>query len=228
MRRVSSQATRSAVLRISTARKLISPKLPIGVPIIYSIATKESITGMGSYLKLLGFVLAGLLLLWFFFSFYIKSHKKHSEKDEDRSMKLYKETIPPDGASGSGGIPGSGNATSSGGASGSDANPPMKKYKGTEDSGGLMICPLCLFKMENSEMIKTTAFPPMIKGAKNRLMHIHGCVYCIDGKRERICPVCGKAIGVKDFLVARIFDRSIRRSHVHVLGCTQCRPLKTM
>jgi hypothetical protein len=122
--------------------------------------------------------------------------------------------------------PQSGGAPSSDAKSDSGAKPP--KYKGTSDSGGLMICPLCLFKMDNSEMIKTTAFPPMTPDAKDRLMHIHGCVYCMDGKRERICPVCGKAIGVKDFLVARIFDRSIRRSHVHVLGCTQCRPLKTM
>ena len=174
---------------------------------------------MGSYLKLLVFILIGLFLLWFIFSKFLR---KKSHKNEDRSIKLYKESIPPDDTSGSGGTPGSG------GAPGSGAKPPLKKYKGTEDSGGLMICPICLFKMDNSEMIKTTAFPPLTKDSKDRLMHIHGCVYCIDGKRERICPVCGKTIGVKEFLVARIFDRSVRRSHVHVLGCTQCRPLKTM
>lgn len=125
------------------------------------------------------------------------------------------ETAPPNGAQSTGGVPGSG------------AMPPRKQYKGTENSGGLMICPICLFKMDSGDMVKTTAFPSLTE-SKDRLMHIHGCVYCMDGKRERICPVCGKTIGVKDFLIARIFDRSIRRSHVHVLGCTQCRPLKTM
>jgi hypothetical protein len=177
---------------------------------------------MGSYLKLLIFILIGLFLIWFFL---LRIFRNKGHKNDNRSMKLYKESIPPDGASGSGGAQGA--VPGSNGAS-SGAKAPLKKYKGTEDSGGLMICPICLFKMDNSEMIKTTAFPPMSKDSKDRLMHIHGCVYCMGGKRERICPVCGKTISIKDFLVARIFDRSVRRSHVHVLGCTQCRPLKTM
>ena len=166
---------------------------------------------MDSNLKLLLYIIIGLLLMWIGYKLFFMFIKDKNTENVDRDK------APPNGAK-----------SSSNGAPDSGAKPPMKKYKGTEDSGGLMICPLCLFKMDNSEMIKTTAFPPMTPDAKDRLMHIHGCVYCIDGKRERICPVCGKAIGVKDFLVARIFDRSIRRSHVHVLGCTQCRPLKTM
>jgi len=172
---------------------------------------------MDSNLKLLLYIIIGLLLMWIGYKLFFMFIK---EKKDDQELNS------PDGTSGSGAKSGSGGASGSNGASGSGAKPP--KYKGTSDSGGLMICPLCLFKMDNSEMIKTTAFPPMTPDAKDRLMHIHGCVYCMDGKRERICPVCGKAIGVNDFLVARIFDRSIRRSHVHVLGCTQCRPLKTM
>ena len=172
---------------------------------------------MDSNLKLLLFIIIGLLLMWIGYKLFFTFFKN---KGDDQDLKSS------DGASGSGAKSGSGGASGSIGAPGSGAKPP--KYKGTEDSGGLMICPLCLFRMDNSEMIKTTAFPPMTPDAKDRLMHIHGCVYCMDGKRERICPVCGKAISVKDFLVARIFDRSIRRSHVHVLGCTQCRPLKTM
>jgi len=180
---------------------------------------------MDSNLKLLLYIFIGLLLMWIgyklFFMFF-----KTKKADQDLNS--------PDGAQGSGGAPGSGVASGSGAKSGSgnapgsEAKPPLKKYKGKEDSGGLMTCPLCLFKMDSTEMIKTTAFPPLTKDSKDRLMHIHGCVYCMGGKRERICPVCGKIISVKDFLVARIFDRSIRRSHVHVLGCTQCRPLKTM
>jgi hypothetical protein len=198
-------------LKISTARELISPKLPIGVPIIYSVATNKSIIGMDSNLKLLLYIIIGLLLMWIGYKLFFMFFKEKDIKNDDR------DTESANGAkSGSNGEPVSG------------AKPPMKKYKGTEDSGGLMICPLCLFKMESSEMIKTTAFPPATPDSKDRLMHIHGCVYCMDGKRERICPVCGKPLGVKDFLVARIFDRSVRRSHVHVLGCTICRPLKTM
>jgi len=177
---------------------------------------------MESYLKLLIFVLIGLMLIWFFFSLHNKHLRKKNQWNEGRL------DVPDNGLASLGDVTGSNGSSGSGGTPGSGAIPPRKQYKGTENSGGLMICPICLFKMENSEMIKTTAFPPLTPESKDRLMHIHGCVYCRDGKRERICPVCGKTISVKDFLVARIFDRSVRRSHVHVLGCTQCRPLKTM
>jgi hypothetical protein len=165
---------------------------------------------MGSFLKLLVFVILGIFLLWFCFSLYMRYQKKKNLQNGERFIKKGKETASPDGASNSGVMP-----------------QPKPAYKGTANSGGLMICPLCLFRMDNSEMIKTRAFPPMA-GENYRLMHIHGCVYCMDGKRERVCPVCGKTLSVSDFLVARIFDRTRRRSHVHVLGCTQCRPLKTM
>ena len=177
---------------------------------------------MESYLKLLVFVLIGLMLIWFFFYLHNRHLRKKNLWNEGRL------NVPDNGSASLGGASGSDGSSVSGGAPSSGAIPPRKQYKGTENSGGLMICPICLFKMENSEMIKTTAFPPLTPESKDRLMHIHGCVYCRDGKRERICPVCGKTISVKDFLVARIFDRSVRRSHVHVLGCTQCRPLKTM
>ena len=165
---------------------------------------------MDSNLKLLLYIIIGLLLMWVGYKLYFTFFKKTGVEKVDNFENPDQKTAPSDDKSAS------------------DAKAPLKKYKGTADSGGLMICPICLFKMDNSEMIKTTAFPPLTAYNKDRLMHIHGCVYCMDGKRERICPVCGKTIGVKDFLVARIFDRSVRRSHVHVLGCTQCRPLKTM
>jgi hypothetical protein len=165
---------------------------------------------MDSNLKLLLYIIIGLLLMWVGYKLYFSFFKKKSVKKVDQ------------------GLESRGDKSGSGGAQGSDAKSPQKQYKGTENSGGLMICPICLFKMDSGEMIKTKAFPPLTPESKDRLMHIHGCVYCMDGKRERICPVCGKTISVKDFLIARIFDRSIRRSHVHVLGCTQCRPLKTM
>jgi len=110
----------------------------------------------------------------------------------------------------------------------SGAKPPPKQYKETSSSGGLMTCPVCSSKLDNSDMVKTQAFPPLTPDDNNRLMHIFGCYYCMDGRRDRWCPVCGKALSLKDFLIARMFERSLRRSHVHVLGCTLCRPLKTM
>jgi hypothetical protein len=175
---------------------------------------------MESNFKLLVLILIGLLLLWFGYKLYVRFFKEKSTGNGERLIKISQEPEAPNDASSSGNAP-------SGGAPSGATPQPKPLYKGTASSGGLMICPICLFRMEKSDMIKTKAFPPM-PGEKDRLMHIHGCVYCMDGKRERICPVCGKIISVKDFLVARMFERQHRRSHVHILGCTQCRPLKTM
>jgi len=181
---------------------------------------------MDSNLKLLLYIVLGLLLFLFGYTLYFRLFKKNSGKKDEGSGDMDQEA--PDGAPGSNGAQDTNGAPVSGYVPGFGSISSRPKYKGDSDSGGLKICPVCLFKMDKSEMIKTTAFPPMTPGSKDRLMHIHGCVYCMGGKRERVCPVCGKTINVKDFLIARIFDRSVRRSHVHVLGCTQCRPLKTM
>jgi hypothetical protein len=196
------------------------------VPIIYSVATNKSIIGMDSNLKLLLYIVLGLLLFWCGYTLYFRLFKRKIMEEAEGFGNL--DQGAPDDAPGSNGAQGSDGAPVSGYVPGFGSISSRPKYKGDSDSGGLKICPICLFKMDTSEMIKTTAFPPLTKDSKDRLMHIHGCVYCMGGKRERICPVCGKTISVTDFLVARIFDRSVRRSHVHVLGCTQCRPLKTM
>jgi len=175
---------------------------------------------MDSNLKLLVYILLGIFLMWLGYSLYFRFFHKKSLRKRNASVDADTGFELPDSALDSG------NVQRNGAAQGT--KPSSKKIKEKESSGGLMICPICLFRMDNGEMIKTTAFPPLTKDGKDRLMHIHGCVYCMGGKRERICPVCGKTLSVTDFLIARIFDRSVRRSHVHVLGCTQCRPLKTM
>jgi hypothetical protein len=175
---------------------------------------------MDSNLKLLLYIVLGLLMFLVGYTLYFRLFKKIG-MEKAGGFGNPDQGLPDD-------APGSNDAPVSGYVPGFGSISSRPKYKGDSDSGGLKICPICLFKMDKSEMIKTTAFPPLTKDSKDRLMHIHGCVYCMGGKRERICPVCGKTIDVKDFLVARIFDRSVRRSHVHVLGCTQCRPLKTL
>jgi hypothetical protein len=56
------------------------------------------------------------------------------------------------------------------------------------------------------------------------LTHIFGCPYCYppNDQYPRYCPVCERRLGEDDYIVARMFSRE-PRSHVHVLGCTQCR-----
>ena len=86
------------------------------------------------------------------------------------------------------------------------------------------VCPVCSTKLERKYLVQTLAYPS-ITGGRDRLMHIRGCMYCLGGERERICPVCRAVLGYNDILVARMFERYLRRTHVHVLGCSDCRPL---
>ena len=67
----------------------------------------------------------------------------------------------------------------------------------------------------------TSAYPS-ITGADRR-MHIKGCVYCVDGERERVCPVCGASLFDDEILIARMFERRDRRPHVHIQGCSRCK-----
>jgi hypothetical protein len=88
--------------------------------------------------------------------------------------------------------------------------------------GDPQTCPVCSAKLEDGEMVKSSAFPSM-NGGKDRFMHIRGCVYCLHGDRDRICPVCGLILKTNEILISRLFSRPGSRSHVHVLGCTRCK-----
>ncbi|MDR2020767.1 MAG: DUF3185 family protein [Treponema sp.] len=86
--------------------------------------------------------------------------------------------------------------------------------------GAPRTCPVCSARLERGERVKSSAFPAM--GKADRLMHITGCPYCLEGERPRTCPVCGTSLKPKEFLIARMFEKP-GRSHVHVLGCSRCR-----
>ena len=88
--------------------------------------------------------------------------------------------------------------------------------------GDPQTCPVCSAKLKNGEQVSSLAFPSM-NGGKDRFMHIRGCVYCLRGERERVCPVCGIILKEDEILISRLFERFGRRSHVHVLGCSQCK-----
>ena len=88
--------------------------------------------------------------------------------------------------------------------------------------GAPQTCPVCSAKLDDGELVKSSAFPSL-NGGKDRLMHIRGCAYCLRGERMRVCPVCGRVLRTDEILVARMFEHSSRRSHVHVLGCSGCR-----
>jgi len=93
--------------------------------------------------------------------------------------------------------------------------------RGQHGSSG--ICPICQTRLFGGEQIKTALFP----GEKDRLCHIFGCPHCHPYKEEgvsRHCPVCKKHLPEEDYLIARLFDRSGGKHHVHIVGCTNCRP----
>lgn len=92
--------------------------------------------------------------------------------------------------------------------------------KGESYPGAPRTCPVCSVKLEKGERVKSSAFPSL--GGYDRLMHISGCCYCIEGDRRRVCPVCGAVLREEEFLIARLFEKPVR-SHVHVLGCSRCK-----
>ena len=99
---------------------------------------------------------------------------------------------------------------------------PGLRPRGAGMPGDPQICPVCSAKLGDGELVSSVAYPS-INGGKDRFMHIKGCVYCLRGDRDRVCPVCGIVLDGEEILICRFFERPGRRAHVHVLGCTHCR-----
>ena len=85
-----------------------------------------------------------------------------------------------------------------------------------------MICPVCSIRMLRGDLVKTIAFATGVR-SKDRLVHIKGCISCLENNVPRYCPICKHKMTVKDYLVARMFDRPERKNHIHVLGCNYCK-----
>ena len=99
-----------------------------------------------------------------------------------------------------------------------------RKPRSESMPGDPQTCPVCSAKLDEGELVSSAAFPSL-NGGKDRFMHIKGCIYCLRGDRDRVCPVCGTILQGSEILVSRLFERPGRRSHVHVLGCSHCRGL---
>ena len=104
-----------------------------------------------------------------------------------------------------------------------------KPLKADEESypGAPRTCPVCSAKLGGGELVRTLAFPSL-NGGKDRFMHIRGCLFCLYGERNRLCPVCSRVLQNDEILVCRLFERPhtfSKRPHVHVLGCSRCRGL---
>jgi hypothetical protein len=95
-------------------------------------------------------------------------------------------------------------------------------------AGDPQTCPVCAAKLPPGVLVRSAVYPP--SPGRDRIMHIMGCPFCLEGeagkRRRRVCPVCHKPIGDNEYLFARIFERP-GKSHVHVLGCINCRRPRT-
>jgi len=87
--------------------------------------------------------------------------------------------------------------------------------------GDPQVCPICSIKLTKGDLVKSFAFPSA--GGKDRLMYIRGCFSCLENNIPRRCPICKKSMGLDDYLISRMFERSNRKNHVHILGCNHCR-----
>jgi len=100
---------------------------------------------------------------------------------------------------------------------------PWSKKKALKGKpGDPQICPVCSMEMLKGDLVKTEAFPSS-PGSLDRLMHIKGCVSCLEKDLPRKCPVCGEKMSLSDYLISRLFERRDVKNHVHILGCNKCR-----
>ncbi len=87
-------------------------------------------------------------------------------------------------------------------------------------------CPICGCPLKRGETVHSHLYP----GKPDGMMYIYGCPFCyknhphlIELKNvKRICPYCKTSIPQNGWVIARVFEKP-GKTHVHVLGCTECR-----
>jgi len=100
-------------------------------------------------------------------------------------------------------------------------------------------CPLCSSMLRKGQTVKSkvieilpanshqtkTRYAGNQMGIKETIAHVFGCQYCWPGNPEhpRICPFCKTKLGFTDYVIARYFEKTQGKNHLHVLGCTKCR-----
>lgn len=100
-----------------------------------------------------------------------------------------------------------------------------KNHKKIQNSRSLqpVKCPLCDTSLFVGENLISKVYRPM--NVPDQLMVIMGCPHCFPKKEsglKRICPVCHKEVAQNQSLTARLFNKSLGKKHVHVVGCSNC------
>jgi hypothetical protein len=85
-------------------------------------------------------------------------------------------------------------------------------------------------RTEDADAEKSENSPNAHKENKpaDSLVHMYGCRYCYPANSStvRTCPVCAQELEPDGYVVARMFQRHGRK-HVHVIGCTSCRRVRS-
>ena len=88
-------------------------------------------------------------------------------------------------------------------------------------------CPLCGEPLPPGEKVHSVLFP----GKEFGLMRIYGCTNFWSGhpraretgtRYKRRCPSCGESLPDSGYVMARVYDKENRKTHVQVYGCTLC------
>ena len=84
-------------------------------------------------------------------------------------------------------------------------------------------CPVCNSELYVGENLISKVYRPM--KVPDQLMIISGCPHCFPKAEpgvHRICPVCKKGLSQEDQLTARLFNKTVGKKHVHIVGCSKC------
>ncbi|MCK5735606.1 MAG: hypothetical protein KAH21_03965 [Spirochaetaceae bacterium] len=109
-----------------------------------------------------------------------------------------------------------------------------EKREGSSDSSFDSVstgtdCPLCGEHLPKGNRVHSVLFP----GKEFDLMRIYGCRHCWEGHamadlsrdlHSRRCPSCGETIPEGGYVMAQVYNKPYRKTHVHVYGCTVCKP----
>ncbi len=96
----------------------------------------------------------------------------------------------------------------------------LPEENGTGETG--TSCPLCGTFLSGGRRVHSEVFP----GREFDLMRIYGCPYCRNGSwtHLRRCPYCREVLPPDGYVMAQVYRKPGRRPHVHVYGCSRCKP----
>lgn len=121
--------------------------------------------------------------------------------------------------------------------------PQNRDHEEPERSEGGSECPLCGGHLAPGVRVHSALYP----GREFDVMRIYGCPHCRPGRPDsmiqgpmtrsasgvwpreggpgpRRCPCCRENLPESGYVLAQVYRKNGRKTHVHVVGCSSCRP----